>query len=235
MKTTKQKNILITGASSGIGKAACELLLAQGHKVTSIARRETDIEHINHQSLTCDLADLKRLPEFLESLVKKNPQIDTLVCNAGRGQFASLEEFSYEQIQQLMDLNFTSHAFMTRAIVPIMKRNRSGRIIFMGSEAALQGSRMGSIYCASKFAIRGLAQALRDECSKSGIQVSLINPGMVRSEFFSDLSFAHGDEETHYIEVEDVARAIQFVIDSRQGTVIDEINLSPLKHVVQSK
>ena len=70
---------------------------------------------------------------------------------------------------------------------------------------------------------------------RSGIQVSLINPGMVRSEFFHDLSFTHGEEETHYIEVNDVASAIQFIIETRQGTVIDEINLSPLKSVVQSK
>ena len=235
MSTTESKTIIVTGASSGIGKTTCETLLEQGHKVIGIARRDADISHANFQMLSCDLSDLEHLPAFLETLVKNHPQIDALVCNAGRGQFGSLEEFSFEQIRQLMDINFTSHAFMARAIVPVMKRNKSGRIIFIGSEAALEGSRMGSIYCASKFAIRGFAQALRDESSKSGIQVSIINPGMVKTEFFNNLSFTHGDDATHYIEVDDVARTILFTIESRPGTVIDEINLSPLKFVVQSK
>lgn len=229
------RTVIVTGSSSGIGKASCELLLENGWHVIGIARRETDIAHARFQSLRCDLSDLQNLPAFLDGLLKSQPQIDALVCNAGRGQFGSLEEFSYDQIQSLLDINFTSHAYLTRAVVPVMKRQKSGRIIFIGSEAALQGSRMGSIYCASKFAIRGFAQALRDECSKSGIQVSLINPGMVKSDFFHDLSFRHGEEETHYIEVDDVAKSIQFILDSRAGTVIDEVNLSPLKNVVQSK
>ncbi len=232
---SQAKKVIVTGASSGIGKATSKLLLDNGYHVIGIARRQPEISHDNFQALTCDLADLKRLPAFLDTLVKDHPQIDALVCNAGRGQFGSLEEFSYDQIKDLMAINFTSHAYMARAILPGMKRQKAGRLIFMGSEAALQGSRMGSIYCASKFAIRGLTQALRDECSKSGIQVSLINPGMVKSDFFHDLSFCHGEEETHHIEVTDVARAVQFIIESRQGTVIDEINLSPLKHVVQAK
>jgi NADP-dependent 3-hydroxy acid dehydrogenase YdfG len=232
---SQARTVIVTGASSGIGKATSELLLNSGYHVIGIARRETDITHNNFQALTFDLADIVKLPAFLNTLVKDHPQIDALVCNAGRGQFGSLEEFSYEQIKGLMDINFTSHAYMARAILPGMKRHKAGRIIFMGSEAALQGSRMGSIYCASKFAIRGLAQALRDEVSKNGIQVSLINPGMVKSDFFHDLSFSHGEEETHYIEVADVAKAVQFIIESRSGTVIDEINLSPLKHVVQAK
>ncbi|MFO7603616.1 MAG: SDR family NAD(P)-dependent oxidoreductase [Gammaproteobacteria bacterium] len=230
---TKIKTVIVTGSSSGIGRATCELLLQAGYRVIGIARRPTAIVHAQFTGLCCDLADLETLPDFLGQLVKDVPHIDALVCNAGRGQFGSLEEFSYEQIRQLMDINFTSHAYMARAIVPVMKRQRSGRIVFMGSESALQGSRLGAIYCAGKFALRGLAQALRDECSRSGIQVGIINPGMVRSDFFHDLSFAPGEEDTHAIEVDDVARSIRFVIESRQGSVIDEINLSPLKHVVR--
>lgn len=232
---SQTKTIIVTGSSSGIGKATCDRLLKNGFHVIGISRRETDIEHEHFHSMSCDLSDLPKLPAFLEGLLKTHPQIDGLVCNAGRGQFGSLEEFSYDQINSLMDINFTSHAYMARAIVPMMKRQKSGKIIFIGSEAALEGSRMGSIYCASKFAIRGFSQALRDECSKSGIQVSLINPGMVKSQFFDNLSFAHGEDDTHYIEVDDVAKTIQFILDSRSGTVFDEINLSPLKNVIQNK
>ena len=93
----------------------------------------------------------------------------------------------------------------------------------------------GIAYCASKFAVRGLAQALRDECSKSGVSVSIINPGMVKTDFFDELPFSHGDEEDNYLLPEDVADAIALIINARGSSVIDEINLSPLKNVVQSK
>ena len=112
-------------------------------------------------------------------------------------------------------------------------RQPRGNLVFIGSEAALQGKRKGAIYCASKFALRGFAQALRQECSRSGVAVSLINPGMVQTPFFDRLDFAPGGDETNYILPQDVAQSVAMVLASRAGTVFDEIHLTPLKHVVQ--
>ncbi|MCF6324086.1 MAG: SDR family NAD(P)-dependent oxidoreductase [Gammaproteobacteria bacterium] len=233
----RSRKILITGASSGIGRETCKRLLNDGHQVIGIARdfSKFPCDDDAFTPITIDLEVVETLPEQLQALAKAQSDTDAIICCAGRGQFGSLEEFSYEQIRSLINLNFISQAFIARAFLPVLKRQQSSTLIFIGSEAALRGSRKGSIYCASKFALRGLAQALRDECSKSGVSVSIINPGMVKTKFFDELSFSHGDEEDNYLLPEDVVDAIALIINARGSTVIDEINLSPLKHVVQSK
>ncbi len=234
---TKQRKILITGASAGIGRATSERLLNDGYRVIGIARdfAKFPCRDQSFIPISLDLEAVESLPQQLQQLAKEHQDIDAIICCAGRGQFGSLEEFSYQQIRSLMDLNFVSQAYVARAFLPILKRQGHGTLIFIGSEAALRGSRKGSIYCASKFAVRGLAQALRDECSKSGVSVSIINPGMVKTEFFDELPFTHGEEEDNYLLPEDVADAIALIINARGTTVLDEINLSPLKNVVQPK
>ena len=124
---------------------------------------------------------------------------------------------------------------MIRAFLPILKRNGHGNIIIIGSEAALLGGARGGIYSASKSALRGLAQSLRAESATSGIRVTMINPGMVRTRFFETLDFEHGDDPDNFIEPLDIAQAVGAALDARQGTVFDEINLTPLKKVVRKK
>lgn len=226
------RTFLISGARGGIGNAICQQLLEQGHHIIALTRSHEQLftESGRCTTVQIDLADTRHLPAQLHDLAKQHPNIDGLILCAGKGQFGGLEEFSYEQIQQLMDLNFLSQAWLTRAFLPTLKRKQQGDVIFIGSEAALTGSRKGSIYCASKFALRGFSQALRDECAKSGIRVTLINPGMVKTDFFDELSFKHGEDESNYILPDDVAEAVSMVINLRGNTVIDEINLSPRNH-----
>lgn len=166
--------------------------------------------------------------------MKDEPAIDGVVCCAGSGRFGSLEEFSYTQISSLLDLNLTSHIYLVRALLPGMKKRATGDIVFMGSESARSGGKRGAVYSAAKFGLRGLAQSLRQECAASGIRVSIVNPGMVKTAFFDELDFQHGDEPDNYILPEDVASAVLTIIEARAGTVFDEINLSPQKKVVRS-
>jgi NADP-dependent 3-hydroxy acid dehydrogenase YdfG len=116
-----------------------------------------------------------------------------------------------------------------------MKKIRRGDLIIIGSEAALSGGRRGAVYSACKFALRGFAQSLRDECSNSGIRVCLINPGMVSTDFFKPLDFAPGTDSSQHLRPEDVAEAVRLVLKAHPGTVFDEINLNPLKQVIQFK
>lgn len=175
------------------------------------------------------------LPGELAGLQQRFPTLDALVLCAGQGRFGALEEFSFAQIRALMDLNFTAQACVVRALMPGLKKLRKSDVIFVGSESALKGARRGSVYCASKFALRGFAQALRDECGRSGVRVSMINPGMVKTAFFDHLDFAPGDDECNYLRPEDIAEAVCFVLALAGGSVVDEINLSPLTKVIQFK
>ena len=233
------RTLLITGASNGIGRAITEQLLSQGHQVIGLGRhiKAANINSPTFHPHTIDLANLDHLPGQIRQLSVQFPNISGIICCAGQGRFGSLEEFSCQQIREIMDINFTSHACLVRELLPAIKKQarniNKGHIIFIGSEAALQGGRHGAIYSASKFALRGFSQSLRDECSRSLIGVSIINPGMVRTGFFDDLSFRPGPEDDQAILAEDVATTVSMVLNMRPGTVIDEINLSPLKKVIQ--
>jgi len=234
---TLKRTILVTGASSGIGRAVAQNLLQQGHAVIGVSRdcRKFSRQMENFRSVELDLSRLSELPQKIRQLQQMFPEIDAVVFSAGIGQFGSVEEFSYPQIEALMTINFTSQVFLTKALLPALKRKANSDLIFIGSEAALKGSRKGAIYCASKFAIRGFTQALREECGSSNVRVCLINPGMVKTAFFEHLSFEPGEHESNFILPEDVAAAVSYVLGSRAQIVIDEINLSPLNKVIKFK
>lgn len=234
---TIKRTVLVTGASSGIGRAIAQNLLQQGHAVIGVSRdcRKFIRQMDNFSSAQLDLSDLKELPQKIRQLQQKFPEIDAVVFSAGMGRFGSMEEFSYPQIEALMTINFTSQVFLTKALLPALKRKANSDLIFIGSEAALKGTRKGAVYCASKFALRGFTQALREECGNSHVRVCLINPGMVKTPFFEQLNFEPGDHESNTILPEDVADAVSYVLDSRTQIVIDEINMSPLNKVVKFK
>ncbi len=232
-----KRTFLITGASSGIGKACAIRLLQQGHIVIGVSRdcRQFTRSHAQFHGVEMDLSDLDALPKQLKQLSKQYPAIDGIIFSAGKGQFNSLEEFSYPQIQALMNINFVSPSFLAKAFLPNLKRKSLADLIFIGSEAALNGSRKGSVYCASKFALRGFTQALRDECAKSSVRVSLINPGMVQTPFFKNLSFEPGEQDCQHLIAEDVADAVLYIAQARRGIIIDEINLNPANKVIRFK
>ena len=234
---TIKRIVLVTGASSGIGRAIAQNLLRQGHTVIGVSRdcRKFTRQMEKFSSVQLDLSQLNDLPQKIRQLQQRFPDIDAVVFSAGMGRFGSVEEFSYPQIEALMTINFTSQVFLTKALLPALKRKANSDLIFIGSEAALKGNRKGAVYCASKFALRGFTQALREECGNSNVRVCLINPGMVKTPFFEQLTFEPGDHESNAILPEDVAAAVSYVLGSRAQIVIDEINLSPLNKVVKFK
>jgi 3-hydroxy acid dehydrogenase/malonic semialdehyde reductase len=197
-----KRTVLVTGASSGIGRATAQNLLQQGHTVIGVSRdcRKFTRQMDNFSSVQLDLSQLNELPQKIRQLQQMFPEIDAVVFSAGIGRFGSVEEFSYPQIEALMTLNFTSQVFLTKALLPALKRKAHSDLIFIGSEAALKGSRKGAVYCASKFAVRGFTQALREECANSNVRVCLINPGMVKTAFFENLTFERSEEHTSELQ-----------------------------------
>ena len=235
MTETTDRTILVTGASSGIGQAIATLLLRRGYRVIGLARdfSKAAFDSENFVAISIDLSRLDELAARLEILIQKEPAIDGVILCAGSGRFGSLEEFSHTQIRALIELNLTSPIYLARTLIPGMKQRTSGDIIFMGSEAARTGGKRGTVYSAAKFGLRGLAQSLRQECAASGVRVSIVNPGMVKTAFFDELDFQPGDAPDNYILPEDVALAVLAILETRTGTVFDEINLSPQKKVIR--
>ena len=235
---SNRKLIVVTGASSGIGLALVKTLLAEGYAVLGIANNfeKAGLSHADFSSRSINLANLDALPEALSSVLDDiDMPIKALINNAGIGRMGFLEQLSVNDIRLVMDTNLTSQIIVTKAFLPLLKKQGQGDIVFMGSEAALKGARQGSIYCASKFAIRGFSQSLRDECGKSGVRVTLINPGAVRTPFFEKLRFEPGLAPENAIEPEDIASAVSMVLAARPGTVFDEITLSPRNQVWKKK
>jgi 3-hydroxy acid dehydrogenase / malonic semialdehyde reductase len=234
---TVKRTVLVTGASSGIGRAIARRLLTQGHRVIGMSRDCRRFSH-DHPGFACvelDLANLAKIPPAANRLQDDFPELDAVIFAAGYGQFGCLEQFSFAQIEKLMTVNFTAQACLTRALLPKLKQKPHVNLVYIGSEAALKGSRNGAIYCASKFALRGFSQALRDECGKSSVRVSLVNPGMVDTAFFDNLSFAPGKQSGQVLRAEDIADAVGYILQAGSHCAIDEINLNPPSKVIEFK
>ena len=231
------KFALITGSSSGIGRATATKLIVEGFTVIGLARHheKSGIEHNRYHPYEVDLSDIEKTEEISISILNRYPKICLFVCNAGIGDFRHLENFSSSQIQEYLNLNLISHIVLCRHIVSSMKTLGNGDIFLIGSEAALIGKRKATLYAAAKFGMRGFAQSLRDEVGSSGLRVCLINPGMVRSEFFNELDFEPGNLPENSISPDDIAKIIFETTNTRKGTVIDEVNLSPATSVVRFK
>jgi 3-hydroxy acid dehydrogenase / malonic semialdehyde reductase len=225
-----KKKILITGVSSGIGKATAELLLKEGFSIVGISRRRSSLEgQKDFHSFCFDLTQLDQLPEFFKKVEEAHPQIDGLICNAATGYFGHLEELCVTKMRKVVDLNFLSPVLLLHHFFPQFKKRKNGEIFLIGSEAADKEQKQGSIYGATKAALRSFARAIKEECRYSGVKVHLISPGMVRTPFYDDLSFSPSDKEDAALLPQDIAKIILFILTLEKQVLLEEITLSPLR------
>ena len=238
------RHYLVTGASSGIGHAVARRLLRDGDAVTGMARRdagdfafaELPADAQNRFAYrACDLGSEQQLVSEVTSILKNDKMLDGAVLCHGYGDFGNLEEFSNARIQQMLMVNLASYAMICRQLVPYFKSRKCGDIVFIGSESGLRAGKKGAVYSAAKFGLRGLSNALRDECAASGVRITLINPGLVQSAFFDNLDFSPGEDRDNYLMPEDVADAVALSVALPKGAVMDEINLSPQKKVIRNR
>lgn len=180
------RNILITGASSGIGKAAAFKLLDEGWNVYAVARRISrlsDLEEKGAVIIAMDLTDEESVINGVAQIQKQAGTIDILINNAGYGEYGSIEEVSTDEAKKQFEVNVFGLARITRLVLPGMRENRYGKIINISSMAGKATSPMGGWYHASKHAVEALSDALRMEVRQFGIDVIIIEPGAVKSEW----------------------------------------------------
>lgn len=176
------KVILITGASSGIGKACAEYLAQKGYKVYGTSRKPSAPTQ-GYEMLKLDVTDPASVREAVNTVISKEGRIDVLLNNAGSGLGGAIENFSEEEMHKEMGVVFFGMARMMKAVIPYMRKEKKGLIINVSSIMGFISLPFQGYYSASKFALEGLSESLRMEVKPFGINIALINPGDFRTGF----------------------------------------------------
>ena len=183
----KGKKILVTGGSLGIGKATAQAMITKGATVMITGRNKKRVEkaaeEIGAIPMVFDVADTDHIDKNVKVVLDKLGGIDVLLNNAGIGEFGLLEEITLAGFQRVFNTNVFGLTMLTQALLPTFKKQQGGNIINIGSTAALRGFAHGSVYTASKFAVRALTQCWQAELRKDNIRVFLVNPSEVTTAF----------------------------------------------------
>ena len=186
---TKPSIALVTGASSGIGKATAERLAKAGYKVYGTSRRAAQTGQRVFEMLPLDVTSDESVEKAVNEIIRAEGRIDLLVNNAGFGVApAAAEESSVEQARSIFDTNFMGIVRLTRAVVPHMRRQGSGRIVNIGSVLGFLPMPYGALYAATKHAVEGYSESLDHELRTWGIRVSVIEPAYTKTQFDANLA-----------------------------------------------
>lgn len=189
---TKVKIALVTGASSGIGEATAQRLATAGYKVYGTSRRGAQAGNRPFEMLALDVTSDESVAAAVSEVIRRDGRIDLLVNNAGFGVApAGAEESSIEQARSIFETNFFGLIRMTRAVLPQMRRQGSGRIINIGSVLGFLPMPYGALYAATKHAVEGYSESLDHELRTRGIRVSIIEPAYTKTPF--DANFIEPD------------------------------------------
>jgi NAD(P)-dependent dehydrogenase (short-subunit alcohol dehydrogenase family) len=193
----------ITGCSSGFGRSIAEAALLAGDHVIATARRQEDLEMLEHvgagrcHGLVLDITDADQVRSVLNTAAQMTSKIDVCVNNAGYGLIGAIEECSEEQIRRNFETNFFGALNVIRAVLPIMRAQKSGHIINMSAAAAISNYPGFGVYGAAKAAVESLSESLRAEVQPHGIKVTLVQPGPFRTAFISK-GLDHGEQMPEY-------------------------------------
>lgn len=194
----KEKTIVVTGASSGIGAASCMEFASKGANIVLVARRENRLEEIqktlekfNVKTLVCqcDVSQKQEVEKMSEEVLDTFGKIDVLVNNAGFAIYGKVADLSVEEIEAQMATNYFGMVYCTKKFLPKMLEQNSGHIVNVASVAASMGIPGIASYCASKFAMLGFSEGLRHELHGTKIGITVVSPIMVKTDFFDHSSF----------------------------------------------
>ena len=186
------KVIIVTGASSGIGRAVALALAQERARMALVARREALLISLANEVRNAggiatvfplDLRERAQVQKMVSLTLEQFGRIDVLINNAGFGYLGTVEETPAAVVREIFDLNFEAPLFASQLVIPIMKGQGGGHIINISSVVGRRGLPLNGIYCATKFALQGISESLRLEVKDAGIEVSIVNPAATVSEF----------------------------------------------------
>lgn len=225
----KDKNILITGGTSGIGKRTAEILASKGARVLVTGRSSERLkkmkENMNILTLQFDLSQTSEIPQKAKKCLDLfSGRIDVLINNAGVGIFGLIDDLKIDDFQQVFNTNVFGLALLTKELIPLMKKQNHGDIINIGSSASVKGFKFGSIYAASKFALRAMSQCWQAELRPFNIRVCQVNPSEVTTAF-GQVSRKERVEVDNKLAPEEIAHTIVSVLEMRNKGFIPEVNI----------
>jgi short-subunit dehydrogenase len=194
----KNKVVLITGASSGIGKQTAIEFAKLGSSIILVARRKNKLEEVENQLkqfnvttlvCTCDVSKKDQVEKMSKIVLEKFSSIDILVNNAGFAIYGSVHDLSINDRESQMETNYFGMIYCTKNFLPSMLEKKSGHIVNVASVAASFGLPGIASYCASKFAMLGFSEGLKHELSGTGVGITVVSPIMVKTDFFEHPSF----------------------------------------------
>ncbi|MGQ3133025.1 MAG: SDR family NAD(P)-dependent oxidoreductase [Flavobacteriales bacterium] len=236
------KTVLITGATSGIGKATAEILADKEYRLIICGRRADRLQEIAKKlnrktevfTLCFDISKRQEVQNAFLSLPENYRDIDILINNAGNAHgLSTIQDGDLDDWESMIDINIKGLLYITKEILPGMIERNEGHIINLGSVAGKEVYPMGNVYCASKFAVDAINRALRIDLNEYSIRVGAVNPGLVETEF--SLVRFKGDEDrakTVYkgykpLKPEDVAEIISFMIHMPAHVNIADLTVFP--------
>jgi NADP-dependent 3-hydroxy acid dehydrogenase YdfG len=229
------KVALITGASAGIGQACARALAQEGVRLVLTARRQERLEELERQaeklggqaiSVLGDAREESTAKNTVEAAMRSFGQIDILINNTGVGNYKNLVDTSAEEYDDMVDTNVRSTFLFTRHAVPLMIQRKQGTVLMISSMAGIYGFAGEAVYCATKFAQVGFAQALDKELRPHGIKVGVICPGGVKTEFALGRGRTEeGVSKSEMLDPEDVAGAVLLACKQSPGSRIIEIQM----------
>ncbi len=232
------KTIIISGASRGIGRATALLFAQHGANVVATARNADDLKDLEKTAaegsvrgkvitIPGDVANEADMEAVVKTALDHFNRIDVVINNAGYGVFKNVEEITVSEWDGVMATNVKGTFLLTKAALPTLKAQGSGHVVVVASDVAKRTFAGGSLYTASKYAQEAFMGALRKEVRSFGIKVSGVYTGLVDSHFHAK---GHGHETSaHYLQEQDVAESMLFIISRPAHVVIDEFMVHPLE------
>ena len=230
--TSKLKNkvAIVTGGAKGLGLTLTESLLAEGMQVAICGRDADALETEAKRLITdypnqlfwqvCDVSQAEQVEAFVEAVKQRFDSIDVLINNSGFGKQTLVWETSEADWDEVMDTNVKGPFLLASKVVPVMISQQSGYIVNIASQAALNGYANAGVYCASKFAMVGLAKALQEEVQQHNIHVHSLNPALIQSHRGPDEAIDAG-----LVQNEDIASTLLFLLKQPRRLKIDNIGM----------